>query len=307
MNKYLSAILLSALTAAAGAQEDSEFSAGQPLGATNQEGTRVPISDNVDVVGSFRFAESCTFDPQRNLILAMNTGVQQNVQANDGYVSLVHPDGFVHTPKWIGETREGLTLNDPLGSTIAGGVLYAADIDTVRSFDLETGQPLDSFQLEGATVLNGITATGDGVVYVTNTRPPERVYRLNTTSGDSTVLIEGAPLNGPNGITIDNDGNLVVVNVGNNEVQTFSRDGELIRTEHTVDPGNDGIVITGDGTKYVSSVRYGTISRIRPGGEAEVIAEGIPSPASICHDTNQNQLVVPMNNNNALGFVPLEE
>jgi hypothetical protein len=34
----------------------------------------------------------------------------------------------------------------------------------------------------------------------------------------------------------------------------------------------------------VSSVRFGSVSRIRPGEEAEVIAVGIPSAASMCFD-----------------------
>lgn len=118
-----------------------EFAAGKPLGATNEAGEFVPISDNVKVYGSFRFAESCTYDPTRNLIVVMNAGVSQELQKNDGFVSLLNPDGSVHTTKWIGATRDGLTLNHPLGSAIQGNTLYAADVDVVRTFDLETGHP----------------------------------------------------------------------------------------------------------------------------------------------------------------------
>ena len=109
----------------------------------------------------------------------------------------------------------------------------------------------------------------------------------------------------PNGIAIDNDGNLVVVNIGDNKVLTFSPDGELLKTEEAAQAGSDGIVIMEDGTKYVSSVREGGISRISPDGTAELIATGIPSAASMCHDAGANQLAIPMNPNNALAFVPL--
>ena len=60
---------------------------------------------------------------------------------NDGYVSLINPDGTAHTLKWIGVNRNGLTLNHPLGSDIANGMLYVVDIDTVRWFDMKTGEP----------------------------------------------------------------------------------------------------------------------------------------------------------------------
>src|SRR5690606_6550440 len=283
-----------------------EFRAGQPLGAVNEAGQWTPLSGNVKVFGSFRFAESCTFDPERNLILAMNAGVGQEMQENDGYVSLINPDGTVHTSKWIGETRDGLTLNHPLGSAIQGDLLYAVDIDTVRTFDLETGEPRDAFQVAEASLLNGVAVTADGTIYASNTRPPERIYKI-TADGESSVFVDGAPLAVPNGVAIDPDGNVVVVNIGNNEVLTFDADGELINTEHAAESGNDGVVVLEDGTKYVSSVRFGSVSRIRPGEEAEVVAAGIPSAASMCYDSSQNQLVIPMNNHNALAFVELED
>lgn len=139
--------------------QEKKFEVGKPLGSVNEAGEFVPISSNVKVYGSFRFAESCTYDPERNLIVVMNAGNPQMVEANDGYVSLLNPDGSVHTAKWIGATRDGLTLNHPLGSAIRNGVLYTADIDVVRTFDLATGTPGPAFPVEGATFLNGIGVT----------------------------------------------------------------------------------------------------------------------------------------------------
>ena len=126
-----------------------------------------------------------------------------------------------------------------------------------------------------------------------------------TAQGAVSELIVGPPLREPNGIALDNDGNLVVVNIGDNAVLTFSLDGKLLKTEHAVQPGNDGLVILKDGTKYVSSVREGGVSRIRPGQPAELIASGIPSPASMCYDAGTNQLVIPMNLNNGVALIPL--
>ena len=263
------------------------------------------MSSNVKVYGSFRTAESCTFDPERNLILAMNNGISPTLEENDGYVSLINPDGSVHTSKWIGATRDGLMLNQPLGSAINNGVLYAVDLDSVRMFDLATGEPMGSVEVEGANLLNGIGVAPDGTVYASNTRAPERIYKI-TPSGQTSIFAEGAPLAAPNGVAVDNQGNIVVVNVGDNAVVTFSPSGEVIKTEHAAEGGNDGVVIMADDTKYVSSVRFGSVSRIRPGQAAEVIATGIPSAASMCYDSVQNQLVIPMNSNNALAFIPLD-
>ena len=101
------------------------------------------------------------------------------------------------------------------------------------------------------------------------------------------------------------DDNVVVVNINSNAVVTFNRDGEVILTEYSAEAGNDGVVVLPDGTKYTSSVRFGSVSRIRPGQDAVVIASGIPSAASMCYDSTQHQLVIPMNPNNALAFIRL--
>jgi len=281
------------------------FSAGEPLSTINEAGVATRMSDNVRVFGSFRFAESCTFDPERNLIVAMNAGVAQNLEPNDGYVSLINPDGTVHTSKWIGVSRDGFTLNHPLGSAIKNGVLYAVDMTVLRRFDLATGRPLDPVEVSDATLLNGVAVSSDGTVYATNTRDPQRVFKISQ-AGETSILVEGAPLNSPNGIAIDNEGNIVVVNVADNAVLTFNTNGELINTERAAEGGNDGLVILEDGTKYVSSVRFGSVSRIRAGEETEVIASGIPSAASMCYDSVQNQLVIPMNNHNAMAFIALD-
>jgi sugar lactone lactonase YvrE len=289
---------------AAATAEPKPFQAGRPLGATNEKGEFQPLSANVKVYGSFRFSESCTFDPQKNLIVAMNAGIDQALTQNDGYVSLINPDGSVHTSKWIGATRDGLTLNHPRGSAISNGVLYTVDEGVLRSFDLATGQPLKAVEVTGSTFLNGIGVASDGTAYISNTRAPEQIFKV-TPDGKTSVFVAGAPLAAPNGVAIDQQGNVVVVNINNNTVLTFDPSGKLINTENAVEGGNDGLVITEDGTKYVSSVRFGSVSRIVPGKQAEIIATGIPSAASMCYDSVQKQLVIPMNPNDSLAFIKL--
>ena len=296
--------LITLVIALPGLVAAQDFEAGMPLGSVNEAGVRMEISDNVKVFGSFHFTESCTFDPQRNLILSMNAGARGDNAEADGYVSLINPDGSVHTSKWIGATREGLDLNSPIGSAIANGVLYTVDSGFVRSFDLETGRPLRSIAVPDAGFLNGIAVTDDGTAYVSETRPGQLIYRVSP-DGNSTVFAQGDPLNLPNGVALDNEGNIVVVNIGSNAVISYNPAGEIVRTEYAAESGNDGVVVLADGTKYVTSVRYGSISRLVAGQETTVIATGIPSAASMCYDSVQNQLVVPMNPNNALAFIKL--
>jgi hypothetical protein len=296
------------------------FVAGMPLGVTPQGGAYTPMSSNVKVYGSLVNTESCSYDTTRNLIVAVNRGADQNQVPNDGYISLINHDGSVHTSKWIGMNRNGLVLNQPFGSDIEGGKLYVADRDggtadgtpsvsVLRMFDMKTGAPAGQVVVPDSTGFNDIEVAADGTVYASQTgggaaNVPQRIYKV-TPDGKASVLVDGAPLARPNGVGIDNDGNIVVVNLDDANVMTFSPAGKLLKTEQAAQPGNDGIVIMRDGTKYVSSVLQGGVSRMRPGRPAELIATGIPSAASMCYDAQANQLVIPMNPNNALAFVKL--
>ena len=294
-------LALGSLAGLAAASANAQDAANQPFEA----GTRLEQPANVRTYGSFRFAESISYDTERDLYVVVNAGMAENVVPNDGYVSLINPDATVHTLKWIGVNRNGLTLKHPLGSDIAGGKLYVADENVIRWFDMETGRPLGSAEVEGGTFINDIEVTNDGTIYATQTREPFRLYRL-TERGNTEIVVDGAPLNLPNGVAFDGDGNIVVVNIGDNAVLTFSPRGRLIRTEHAVDAGNDGLVVTADGTKYVSSVRQGTVSEIRPGQEARLVAYGIPTAASMAYDSKRHRLLIPMNDWNAITFVDLD-
>jgi hypothetical protein len=293
-------------------------------------------SKNVRMFGALYSVESCVYDPGRGVIVAPSRGVPQNVRANDVWIAFINHDGSVHTPRWIGIQNSGperdnmrppLVFNEPLGSFLHQGVLYYADRDggtaepgnpsqttpvvaVVRTFDLATGRPLRTYALPGSTGLNDLAVAADGTIYGTNSGTADRpeswaVWKISP-DGTTSIVVRGAPMNLPNGIELDGDGNIVVVNIGTADVITFALDGRVLRTEQAVQSGNDGLVIMPDGVKFVSSVRLGGISMIVPGKPARLIAENIPTGASMCYDSDANQLVVPMNNNNGLAFVPLK-
>ncbi|MFB3778212.1 MAG: SMP-30/gluconolactonase/LRE family protein [Bryobacteraceae bacterium] len=276
------------------------FAAGEPL----------KPSPNVKTYGGFRFAESISYDAERDLFVAVKAGMPQDVIPNDDYISPINPDGTAHTLKWIGVNRNGLTLNRPLGSYIGNGLLYVADIDTVRWFDMKTGEPRGSTTVKGVLRFNDLEVAEDGTIYATHTGDQTseswRVYKI-TPKGEASVLVSGPPLNQPNGVAFDTKGNIVVVNIGSRDALTFSPGGQLLLTEQAVDAGNDGVAILPDGTKYVSSVRQGSVSRIRPDQKAELIASGIPSAASMTYDPKRNRLIIPMNDWNATTIVDLNK
>src|SRR5687767_8855178 len=159
-----------------GTKQPQPFSVGQPLGLpmTQTPGaTFNPISSNVKVYGAIYSAESCSYDPVRNLIVVPNRGVPQNVQVNNAWVSLINHDGSINTARWIGIQNPGqrnaltppLVLNEPFGSDIVKGVLYVADRDggaaqgeasvaVIRRFTMATGVPAGETRVDGSTGFN---------------------------------------------------------------------------------------------------------------------------------------------------------
>jgi sugar lactone lactonase YvrE len=296
------------------------------------DGAFEPMSSNVKVYGAIYSAESCSYDPVRGVIVVPNRSVGQNVQTNNAWVSFINHDGTVHTARWIGVQNPGeqrttlnpsLVLNEPGGSDIAGNVLYVADRDggtsatdpavaVIRKFNMQTGAPAGEIRVTRSTGFNDLEVADDGTIYATQTGTgganPDptswQVWKI-TRDGTASIFIQGAPLRQPNGIAFDTQGNIVVINIGDTAVLTFSPDARLVKTENAAQPGNDGLVVMPDGVKYVSSVQNGGVSRIRPGQPAELIARNIPNPASMCYDAGANQLVIPMNANNGLAFIPL--
>lgn len=313
-------------------QETEPYPVGNPLGLT-VDGEFQPISSNVTVYGGIYRAESCIYAPKRGAIVVPSRGAPQNVQTNDAWISLLNHDGSVHTVRWIGIQRPDdrkalsppLVLNEPMGSDIMNGILYVADrsggtgsddpnVAVIHKFSMQTGKPIGRVQIEDANWINDIEVKEDGTIYATQTGEffgpnpnPEtwKVWKI-TPDNEVTVFVQGEPLNAPNGIAFDPQGNIVVANYGNTKVLTFSQDGRLVKTEKAVQPGSDGLVIMSDGTKYISSVSEGGVSRIRPGEPAELIARNIPSAASMCYDSGANQLVIPMTSQNTLAFIPLD-
>jgi hypothetical protein len=316
-----------ATTQSAPPASPTPYTVGAPVGVS----AAAPASPNVRVFGAVHNAESCSYDATRGVIVVLNRGVSQRVLANDAFVSFINHDGSVHTSRWIGvqpapmraNLSPPLVLNEPFGSDIVGGVLYVSDSDgntsagdprvaVIRKFDMRTGVPLGQIRVDRSPWLNDLAVTPNGTIYATQTGglaldsdPMAWQVLKISPEGEVSAFAQGLPLRVPNGIALDPQGNIVVVNSGDSAVLTFSPAGTLLRTEQAAQSGSDGLVIMPDGTKYISSVFNGGVSRLRPGQPAELIASNIPSAASMCYDAGAKQLVIPMNDQNGLAFIRL--
>ncbi len=124
--KYLKNLLASALLGMAGLASVPAFAA-----------ERITV-ENAGLAGP----ESVVHDPVDDVYYVSNINGGIADKDGNGFISRIAPDGRVLALKWADSAVAGTTLHAPKGLTIAGRTLYAADIDTVRLFDLATGKPL---------------------------------------------------------------------------------------------------------------------------------------------------------------------
>ena len=330
-------IAAGALLAQQPPQPPQPFFVGNRLGLPINpaaDGAFDAISPNVKVYGAIYSAESCSYDPGRGVIVVPNRGVPQNVQTNNAWVSFINHDGSVHTARWIGVQNPGdqrnnltppLVLNEPYGSDIANGMLYLADRDggtsptepsvaVIRRFNLQTGAPAGEIRVERSPWFNDIEVADDGTIYATQTgvggqQPGSRDLaglEDHAATAPRPIFVQGAPLRSAQRRSPSiPQGNIVVVNIGNDDVLTFSTDGQAAEDRER---GPGGQRRARDHARR-HQVREQRRERRRlsdsPGQPAELIARNIPNAASMCYDAGANQLVIPMNPNNGLAFVPL--
>src|SRR5262249_37869853 len=150
--------------------------------------------------------------------LVSNINGKPDAKDNNGFISVLSPDGTVTTPKWIEGGKEKTKLDAPKGLGLAKGVLYVADITVVRMFDAKTGAPKGEVGIPGATFLNDIATGADGKVYVSDTGVKTGASGFEPTGSDAVYVIDkgkakalakSKELGGPNGLWVTDKGVVV--------------------------------------------------------------------------------------------------
>ena len=249
-------------------------------------------------------SESARYDPAGDRWLISNIGGRG--PGNDGFVTVIDPDGSVVTSKWIAGGVGGVELFDPLGMAILGDTIYVADTKIVRTFDRASGRPGAAYPVPGAVRLNDLAVDGRGVIYVTdsgNDDTPGAIFRIRNGKVSNFAARDPA-LERPNGIAVMSDGNIVHGGRGVNLVVRTPA-GRIVR-EITLPAGRfDGIVALPGGALLVASQDGHLVYRVPAAGKAVPVVSDIPIPAAIGLDTKRNRLVVPQIVAGTLTFVDL--
>ncbi|MCF8721491.1 DNA-binding beta-propeller fold protein YncE [Nitrospina gracilis Nb-211] len=248
-------------------------------------------------------------DPQSGHVFVANTGGPPDLKDNNGFIRRLDADGHVIAPRFPTAGKDAVTLHGPKGLAIVNGVLYAADIDTVRGFDLATGKLKTAIDLSGlgARSLTGLATGADGILYVSDT-PGNVIYRIDITAGNSISLFaQGPGLAGPTGLAYDpRHKTLVVASRNTGRLLSVQGDGTIHPLLGRSFVSLYGVAFDRENNLIVTEVERGRVYRIRDYSEVEVLRENVLSPAGVAYDFRHNRAVVTSLKGNAVFTLPLD-
>lgn len=277
------------------AESDTEPAADTSAAATAGSRSELP---GVTVEG-FAGPESALHDTEADVYFVSNLVGAPSEKDGDGFISRVSPAGDILELRWIDGAAESTTLHAPKGMGLWGDTLIVADIDEVRLFSRESGRPIGSWAVEGATFLNDVAVAGDGTVYVSDTavrfqdgEPQEAgTSRIHAFSPDGARrIVDTADLTGINGLAAV-DGRLYGVTSGTGRI--FVIEGEtLSELPELPGLGLDGIVATERGL-LISDWDTEAVYLLRDNGSVSAVARNVESPADIGIDRRRGRLLIP--------------
>ncbi len=273
-----------------------------PAADTPKAARPTPVAKWADV--GLAKPESIVYDPDGDRYLVSNINGGGLAKDDNGFVSVLSPEGPVTALKWIEGGKNKVSLDGPKGLVLVNDLLYVADITNVRVFDRKTGTPKGSIPVPTSTSLNDIAAAPDGKIYVSDTAKKVGAdgKTLEPNGNDSIYVIEDGKartlakrkeLGSPNGILWTDRGLVAVTNDASGEV--YRLDEKRERQDITKLPtGNlDGLLALGD-SLLVTSWAGNAIYRGKLGGSFEVVIADLKSPADIGYDTKRGRLLVPL-------------
>ncbi len=259
--------------------------------------------------------ESVLHDRADDVYLVSNVNGRSLAKDGNGFVTRIAPDGTVLSLMWIDGEQPDVTLHAPKGLAIRGDTLFVADIDAVRLFNRQTGEPVGTWSVPGATSLNDVAVGRGGKIYVTDSGL--RAGRLEPTSGTDAVvqfdeagtperLVSGAALGGPNGIAVDREGRIVIVTYASGQVTLVNAEsGQISGLPAPEAGGLDGVALAPDGSYLISSWEGSAVYRMGPGGQYSIEVSDVGAPADIAVDRVRRRLLIPLFTQDRLEIRPL--
>jgi sugar lactone lactonase YvrE len=189
--------------------------------------------------------ECVLYNPEAEVLyVACIAGVPPREADGDGYIARLSPQGELLEEKWV------TGMNGPKGMGRFEGTLYVTDNTEIVEIDIEKGEIAKRYPVEGASFLNDITVSPEGVVYASDS-DTGKIHVLK--DGEVSVLVEPGPFDRPNGLHHLGDGKLLVASSADGQVEVLDvESGEVELKAEGISHG-DGIAPLGNGDFLVTN------------------------------------------------------
>ncbi|TDN85898.1 hypothetical protein DET49_11660 [Salegentibacter sp. 24] len=259
-------------------------------------------------VEGFSHPESVIFNEDKSeyYISNMADGVE-----GDGFISRVSAEGEITELKWI----DG--LKDPKGLLMVGDKLYVTNNTELIEISIEDSEITKRIEVEDAKSLNDITLDAHGNIFISDSGK-SAIYLMpgdnpnmmipENKKGEVFEYLNSTNLEYVNGLYAhkDNlyvaawgenqDGNFIKVNMDTRKIEKLSKEGI----------GNlDGVQPVGEDAFYLSDWATGKIYLTGKNGKIKEVLTSEKSAGDIFFDPGKNQLVLPMNHQNAVWWYQL--
>ena len=158
--------------------------------------------------------ESVVYDSKKNMLYVSNVDGNPDDKDNKGFISIISlSNGSIINLNWVSN------LNAPKGIDLDNntGKLYVSDITNLIEIDLSSGKIINRYPALDNSSLNDVVIDKKGNVFVSDP-PNNAIFTLDTKNNSATTnnkslqtWLKSKELNGPNGITIDDSKNILVV------------------------------------------------------------------------------------------------
>jgi hypothetical protein len=234
---------------------------------------------------TLRTPECVLVDPAKKVLYVACINGSPSLENKSSYVAKLGMDGKVIQLKFTEN------LNSTKGMGMLGDKLYVTEMTQIAEIALATGKIVNRYPVEGAKFLNDIAVdTKKGIVYVSDSND-SKLWALQ--NGKLTLVLDGAPLKGNNGLLFED--NQVLIGNGDGSLLSMNPATKELKTIAKVMGGIDGIVALGN-KKYIVTEWGGKVWYVGADGTPELkldtSAEKINS-ADIGYDAAGRVLFVP--------------
>jgi DNA-binding beta-propeller fold protein YncE len=259
-------------------------------------------------ISGFSHPESVVFNEKNQEYYVSNMADRAE---GDGFISRLSLKGELIELKWI----KG--LKDPKGMLITNGKLYVTNNTELVKINIQNSEIDERIAVEGAISLNDITIDETGNIFISDSGK-SAIYLLPTDDNDMMVpennetkileYLDSKRLQYANGLFAQNNqlyvaawgengkGSLLKVDLESREITKISKKGI----------GNlDGIQPVGKNAFYISDWATGNIYLAGKNGDLQEVLTSEKSAGDIFFDVEKNQLVLPMNHQNAVWWYQL--